>query len=185
MEWLQNLLGSFGQLFKWYFILMPWQQALRIRVGKYVTKYEGGIHFKIPYFDIIVKQNTRTRISDITPQTLTTRDNKTITLSCALSYNVLDIEPLYTKLHMAEDTIRQTVQGILSEYITWHNFEDCSPAKIKEHVESVMNLEQWGLSSGKFIISDFAVVKTYRFITGTVDKYTEYSLQTDTTDYDE
>lgn len=179
MEWLQKLLGNFGQLFKWYFILMPWEQALRIRLGKYSTKFEGGLHFKIPYLDRIYSQNTRHRISNIPPQTITTLDNKTITLSGALAYRVIDITPLYTKLHMAEDTIQQTVQGILSEYIASNNFGDCSPAEIVIQVENEMNLKRWGLNSGQFILTDFVVVKTYRFISGGIDKWTNDTLATD------
>jgi hypothetical protein len=40
-------------------------------------------------------------------------------------------------------------------------------------------MERYGLEEVKFILKDFAVVKTYRFITGDVDSYNEYALQTD------
>jgi hypothetical protein len=171
MAWLQSLMTHFGEAFRWFYILQPWEQALRVRCGKHIRLHAGGLHFKVPYIDYIFKQNTRLRISDVPAQTITTLDAQTITLSGALQYRVADITPLFTKLHMAENTIAQECQAILTEYIAWKD--------IMSHVQERLNLEQYGLADIRFILKDFAVVKTYRFITGDMDTWTDHSLQTD------
>jgi hypothetical protein len=179
MEWLQTIFNRFTEAFKWFYILQPWEQSLRIRLGNKIVKHEGGLHFKVPYIDFIFKQNTRLRLSVVPSQSVTTLDDKTITLSGALSYRVRDVEPLYMALHMAEQTLARQTQGIISKYIAWHEYVDCSPKQVMEHVDSELNMEKYGLEEVKFILKDFAVVKTYRFITGDVDSYNEYALQTD------
>ena len=179
MAWLQTLMERFGELLRWFYILQPWEQALRIRAGKYIKLHKGGLHFKIPYIDYVFKQNTRLRISDIPAQTITTLDHKTITLGGALQYRVEDITPLYTKLHMAENTIAQGVQAILTEHIAWNKFAECEPEKLMARVNERLDLSQYGLTDVKFILTDFAVVKTYRFITGDMDVWNDHSLQTD------
>ena len=179
MEWLQGLIDRFSQAFKWLYILQPWEQALRVRAGKWTVKHKGGVHFRIPYLDYIFKQNTRLRLSEVPSMTVTTLDGKTITLSGALSYRVEDVEPLYMKLHMAENTIARQTQGIISRYIAWHHFVDCSPTKLMGHVDNELNLGRYGLADVDFILKDFAVVKTYRFITGDVDSWNDHALQTD------
>lgn len=179
MAWLQNLMTHFGEAFRWFYILQPWEQALRVRCGKHIRLHAGGLHFKVPYIDYIFKQNTRLRISDVPAQTITTLDAQTITLSGALQYRVADITPLFTKLHMAENTIAQECQAILTEYIAWNEFKKCSPKDVMSHVQERLNLERYGLADVRFILKDFAVVKTYRFITGDMDTWTDHSLQTD------
>jgi hypothetical protein len=179
MAWLNSLLTNFAEAFKWFYILQPWEQALRVRCGKNIRLHAGGLHFKVPYIDFIFKQNTRKRISDVPAQTITTLDNRTITLSGALSYRVADITPLYMKLHMAEATIAQECQAILTEYIGWNEFGKCSPQQVREHVNETLKIEEYGLADIKFILKDFAVVKTYRFITGDMDTYLNHELATD------
>ena len=180
MAWLQNLMTNFGEAFRWFYILQPWEQALRVRCGKHIRLHEGGLHFKVPYIDYIFKQNTRLRISDVPAQTITTLDGRTITLSGALQYRVADITPLFMKLHMAENTIAQECQAILTEYIAWNDFSHCSPKDVMAHVQKSVDLERYGLADVRFILKDFAVVKTYRFITGDLDTWTDQSLETDT-----
>ena len=179
MEWFQNLIDRFAEAFRWFYILQPWEQALRIRCGKWVRKHEGGLHFKIPYIDYIFKQNCRFRITDVPNQTITTLDDKTITIAGALKYRVEDVTPLYMNLHMADNTIAQTVQGILTEHIAWSTFEQCEPEKLMNFVNNKLDLGRWGLAEVEFILTDFAAVKTYRFITGDLNRWTENSLETD------
>ena len=182
MEWLQTFMTRFAEAFRWLWILQPWEQALRVRRGKTIVKFHGGLHFKIPYFDYIFKQNCRWRLSEVPSQTVTTLDGKSITLSGAVGYRVNDVTPLYMKLHMAEETIARKTQGIISSYIAWHHFPDCSPEKVMQHVDNTLSLGEFGLVEVDYILKDFAVVKTYRFITGEVDGYMSNTLQTDKAD---
>lgn len=179
MTWLNSLLTNFAEAFKWFYILQPWEQALRVRCGKNIRLHAGGLHFKVPYIDFIFKQNTRLRISDVPAQTVTTLDARTITLSGALQYRVADITPLFMKLHMAESTIAQECQAVLTEYIGWNDFAQCSPKDVMQHVQGNVDLEKYGLADVRFILKDWAVVKTYRFITGDMDTWSDHALQTD------
>lgn len=179
MEWLQSFISHFTGAFKWLYVLQPWEQALRVRAGRYITMHDGGIHFKIPYLDYIFKQNTRLRLSEVGVQTVTTLDQKTITLSGALSYRVRDITPLYQKLHQPEDTISRQVQAIISTFIATHKSEDCGPQALMDHVKDNLDVEQYGLADTKFILKDFASVKTYRFVTGNLENWAAHTLETD------
>lgn len=177
MEWLQTLANNFVELFKWMFILQPWEQALHIRLGKKVRLCKGGWYFRYPYIDSVWKQNTRIRFSDMPAQTVTTTDGHTITLAGAVKFRIFSIRPLYLKLHHAEQTITITVQGIVADYVTSHTIDQTSPRQIKEHVNRIVDLENWGLTDTEFELTDYAVVRTYRIIMGDLYKYTEDTLK--------
>lgn len=182
MEWLQTLVNRFTEAFKWFWILQPWEQALRVRAGKKIVKYKGGFHFKIPYLDYIFKQNCRMRLSSVPSQTITTRHGKTVTVSGALAYRVEDVYPLYQQLHMAEDTLSRKAQGIVSRYLG--ELKDiCTAEELTAHVNDELSFEKYGLADVEFLLKDFAIVKTYRFITGDMDStWMANTLQTDEAD---
>lgn len=181
MDFFNTILANFKEIIWWGFLVQPWEQGLRVRFGKKIKRYGGGLHFKLPFVDKIYLQNTRLRITDLASQTLTTADGKTVTLSGALQYRVKDIMKLYMNLHMAENTVAQLVQGAIAKHIT---AADLGRLKSDLWVGQVMRecngtLHCWGLSQAQLIITDFAVVKTYRLITGELYKYNEHALQTD------
>jgi hypothetical protein len=182
MEWLQTIFDWFTELFKWWFVLQPWEQALRVRAGRWIKKFEGGVHFRIPYLDSIFKQNCRLRVSDMGNQTITTRDNKTLTIAGQLKYRVEDVTPLYMQLHTAEETLVQVVQAMVTQYVANRDVEDCHPDKLMAHVNEQIDFEKYGLGEIEYAVTDFANVRTYRLINDGFSSYNMHSLATDAED---
>lgn len=184
MEWLQNLLTRFSEAFKWWFVLQPWEQALRVRAGRYITKFEGGIHFRIPYLDAIFSQNCRLRLSSVPQQTITNASEETLTIAGALQYRVADVGPLYNKLHMAEDTLARTTQSLVADYVATHEGHECAPEVVQQHINEIVQRDfaDFGLAEIKFLLTDYARVRTYRLIMGDMLHWANNSLQTDEED---
>jgi len=178
MNWFTELLENFGELFRWFFVLQPWEQALRVRAGKWVTRFEGGMHFKIPVVDAIFKQNTRFRTSAVPAQNVDTLDGKPITVSGSLSFRVADVAPLYQRLHTAEETLGQLTQKAVCEYIEARNKEDITGSDMCKVVTEMLDFEKFGLEDVEFIVTDMVSVKTLRLIMGDLDKYNDFALQT-------
>jgi hypothetical protein len=179
VAWLQEFLSRFSEAFRWWFILQPWEQALRVRAGRWITKFEGGVHFRIPYLDAIFKQNCRMRVADCGAQTLTTKDNHTITLTGQLRYRVADVTPLYMKLHMAEGTLVSMTQEAVAEFVTARTREECKPPMIVKWVNDKIDFTEFGLADPHYTLPDYAVVKTLRLINDGFYTYSGNPLQTD------
>lgn len=180
MEWFSTLVRSFTGLFKWWLITMPWEHAIRVRLGKHVTVHKkGGVIFRIPYVDQVFVQNVRERVSATTAQTLTTVDGHTITLAACLRYRIEDILPLYQRLHQAAETIQQEIEGLFSEYIITHEVGECTPELVIGHVLEHLDVSQYGLYLKSVFLTDFARVRTYRLIQGAMDaRWIEDELRT-------
>ena len=172
-------MGWLGQMFNWVFVIVPWQQAIRIRMGKTITVLDPGILFQVPFIDRVYIQNMRERVAATTSQALTTRDGVTITLCAALRFEIVDIRPMYTRLHQASETICQIVEGEFSKYIIMNDAKDCTPDKVLAHVLGRVDLSKFGLKLNDLFLTDFVKVKTYRLIQGGLDRYTSASIQTD------
>ncbi len=179
MGWLGQLFNKIGSMFNWIFVIVPWQQAIRVRMGKTITVLGPGIHFQVPFIDRVYVQNMRERVAATTSQALTTRDGVTITLAAALRFSIEDIKPMYTQLHQASETICQIVEGEFSKYIVGHDAKDCTPEQVLEYVKGRVDLARFGLKLTDLFLTDFVRVKTYRLIQGGLDRYTSAAIQTD------
>ena len=179
MHWLNTLFSKLGQLFNWWFVVVPWERAVRVRLGKRMSVIGPGIHLQIPFIDRVYVQNVRQRVSATTSQALTTRDGVTITIQAAFRFKIIDILKLYDSLHQVNSTICQEIEGHFSEYIITHDASECTPELVLAYVTGMTDLEQYGLECVEVFLTDFVRVKTYRLIQGGLDRYTSASISTD------
>jgi regulator of protease activity HflC (stomatin/prohibitin superfamily) len=149
---------------KIWIIIQPWQQGLRVRNGKDVKLLNGGIYFKLPYFDSVYVQETRLRVVSLPIQTLTSKDLKTVTLSGSIGYSITNIETLYKTLYHPETTISNMAMSEMSNFIFNNDLKNIDPARIEKAVLSKLNAEDYGLKFEYFQITSFAVVRTLRLI---------------------
>lgn len=149
---------------KIWIIVQPWQTGIRVRNGTKVKKLEGGIYFRLPYFDSIFVQENRLRVAAMPIQTLTSKDIKTITINGAVGYVITDIEKLYQTLFHPETTIANITMSEVADFIFKNNLESINPSSIEEAVISKLNQDDFGLEFKYFKITNFAVVRTFRLI---------------------
>ena len=84
-ETIQYILGSF----KFWFIINPWEEGVRVRFGKYQKKFGAGTYIKIPYFDSVYVEQVRLRIIPMPLQSMTMKNGKTLTASVLLDIKLL------------------------------------------------------------------------------------------------
>lgn len=161
-----DLIRQLGRMFNWVFVVAPWEQALRIRLGKRVHELGPGIYCRIPFVDRVYRQSIRRRMSIIRPQTLTTQDNRTVTIAGALAYEIENLRRLFDTLESPTDSIEAEVCGLISTFVSARDLDDCLPPAIEKHVDDELDLKKYGLNGKEFRIMSFVVVKTYRFVTG-------------------
>lgn len=160
-----ELLQRCFELFLWWTVIQPWEQGIRVRLGKDRKKLLPGIHFKIPYVDCVFKQTVRRRYTTFGPISVTTSDGATLTLSGALGYTVRDLDLLYDRLQHAEDGIHAIVAGAVTEFVSNHTLLECSPAKVIEGTRPLLHLRRFGLSGCGLLLTSYAKVRTIRLIT--------------------
>lgn len=149
---------------KIWVIVQPWEAGIRVRFGKKVKKLSKGIYFKIPYFDSVYVQETRLRVCSMPVQTISTKDNKTITINGAVGYLITDVEKLYKTLFHPETTITNMCMSYIAEYVNNNNTEDLSGKALSENVLKELEKLEYGIKFEYFKVTSFAVVRTYRLI---------------------
>jgi regulator of protease activity HflC (stomatin/prohibitin superfamily) len=175
---IKELINQILKLFTWLVIVAPWEQALRVRLGKRVRLLTAGTYFSIPFMDRVYRQSIRHRLTVIPPQILTSKDGKAISVGGAVGYAIADLQKLYNTLHNPDDTIQSAVAACVAEYVANHPAVECIPSDIETAVSQNLRLEEYGLTTGEFYITNFAVVRTLRVITGEIRGWSTGGIDT-------
>jgi len=164
MNQVQQFLEYILNTFKIWVIVQPWELGIRVRLGKKIKKLNKGIYFKIPYIDSVYTQEVRIRVVTMPVQTVMTLDEKTVTFSAVIGYNIEDIEKLYQTLYHPEQTIINIAMSESTEYVSKSNLKNISFDNIEKNIITKINSESYGLNISYYKLTNFAAVRTYRLI---------------------
>lgn len=164
MEIFNKLYELFEKLLKWWVMIMPWEQGIRVRFGNKVTILNSGIYLKIPFFDEIFIQEIRTRVIDLAIMTMETKDKKIITIKALLKYQIYDIYKLYNKISHVEMTIGGIAMACTSTIINNLKKEDIIIKSIEEEVNLFLKNEDFGINEIELSILSIIEPKTFRLI---------------------
>jgi len=164
MNSIKDLLDYILNVFKFWIIIQPWEQAVRTRFGKNKKVIYAGTHFRIPFMDNFYIQCVRLRVANLPMQNLTTKDLKTITLNGSIGYEIKDIGVLYSTMYEPEATISSIAMGAIADYIYAHSSENIDILDIEKSVLKSLDLDKYGIFVSYYKLINFAVVKTYRLI---------------------
>jgi hypothetical protein len=162
MNQLVDLITKITRILVWWTVVDPWERALRIRLGRRVTDLPPGVHLKVPFVDAVYKQSVRRRVTQLTMQTLTTRDGRSLSIAGNLIYQIDDIRKLYDGMHHAEDGVRALARGAVAAYV--HAYDSPMPAAIATAAVEEMRLEQFGLGDVHVEITEFVYARTHRLL---------------------
>lgn len=168
METFTALLKQIGQIFTWWVMVAPWEQALRVRAGRHVKRLTPGVHLRIPFLDTVHVQSVRLRLATMSMQTVMTRDRRALTVAGALGYAVGNIEQLYQTLHHAEDTLTNLSMTAVAECAALEDADALTPEKLARlSTEALAFTTKYGLVDVSIRITDFAFLRTYRLVSDT------------------
>lgn len=164
METINQIFGFIGKLFEWWFTVMPWEQAVFVRGGNKTKVLKGGIYFKIPFYDRVYVQPIRLRMIDLSVQTVSTKDGKTITIKSVVGYSIKDISKMYNSLSHPDMTLSGLVMGGIAEHIKNTDSKDVSPLSVETYILEKLSQMDYGLGDLSVKITSWADVKTFRLI---------------------
>lgn len=159
-ETIQYILGSF----KFWFIINPWEEGVRVRFGKYQKKFGAGTYIKIPYFDSVYVEQVRLRIIPMPLQSMTMKNGKTLTARCAIGYKIVDVQKLYNTINQPEITIQNLALDAITKFVSDFDEDIFDIDRLKKTVLEVLHKTEYGIEFQYVKISSICEVRTYRLI---------------------
>lgn len=150
------------------FVIIPeYKKGVVLRFGKYKKTMDGGIHFKIPFFDNIIQDFICTTTLGLHPQSVTTRDGKSIVVRGIIKYKIFDIHNYTILVYDSKDAMSDTTMGIIKETINERDWEDVQKGKIDNLISKrvIKAMEEYGIEVEKLTLTDMAEMKSIRLFT--------------------
>jgi len=162
-EWLRAI-GEFFGRFRIFFIVMPWEQAIRVRLGCRVKSLGQGFHWKLPYFDRVFVQNTRLHVVSTCSQTLEDESGRPTALIACIGFVIDDLLKVYRSVQFLDEALYSWASAEIAEHIE----EKLTRRKIEALVVAGLEkkAEEWGVRVEFCRLTDYAHVRVFRLMQG-------------------
>ena len=145
-------------------IVDQWEEGVHLRVGIFKRVVKPGLQWKIPFFDQIITTPVITQTVNLSPQTVTSQDEKSVVLSSIVRFHIHDVEKFLLLVMHANDVLVDTTQGIIRDVVEgcrWTDLYDLGNVVTPEVNEQV---EKWGITVEQVSFPDLGEIKTYRIM---------------------
>lgn len=162
-EAIQKLVDFLFKFWPLYTVLV-WERGVRVRFGRYVKLLDPGVHFRIPFFDVITLYNTRLRVLHTEPQTITVTGDHVLTVSATIGFRITDPLAAAMRHHSPEYAIRSVTQGLIAEVVAGGDRKTLTPASVAAAVLVKLQACGAGYEYDICTICDFGYLQTYRLM---------------------
>jgi hypothetical protein len=146
-------------------IVLPWEKAVRVRLGKNAVVWGPGLHLRIPWLDDVRIINNRLRIAATPFQGLSTADGKTVSVGASIGFRMADPLKALQALQQPELACAAYAMNLVARYVSERNAAQLDVKELGEYVlEGMRGFGGGGLEYDYVSIVDFAIVRTYRLL---------------------
>ncbi len=151
-------------------IVDQWEAGVHLKTGRFYRVVSPGLNWKVPFFDKIWVTPIITQTVNLTPQTLTTLDERSVVLTSIVRYHIVNVHSFLLTVMHANDVLVDTTQGIIRDIVettNWDNLVDLTNIVTPEVNNEVA---KWGIVVEAVKFPDLGEIKTYRIIGDTNPK---------------
>ncbi len=158
-QWLSDLFRGV----KFWAVVLPWERAVRVRLGRWVAMWEPGPHWRIPFLDEVRVVNTRMRIASVPCVTVTTMDGKTVTAAGYVAFRLSDPYKVLLTIQHPEDAAGAL--AAFADYIVSRRVMALSTRQMEEGALAILRKTALAGFEFDFVkVVDFEVVRTFRLL---------------------
>lgn len=164
--WFSSILQTAARPFVWWCVVAAWEQGLRVRLGKTTTFLHPGLHFRIPFLDRIYVQSTRTRVTMVSDQSVSTFDGSVVTLGISIQYRIQDIVRLFEWASHPEGVLLSNAMAAASRFVSQRSSREATHDALQRALDDLRQDHGTGLELIRVVVTQFCVARTYRLISG-------------------
>lgn len=148
ISWLQSVWDDI----KIFVFIHEYEEGILYRMGKLSRVLKKGPNFKIPFIDTYHVENVKSDTMYINPVTITTLDNKTISVGCEFDFYIDDIVLAVVMTNEWRSNLHDICTGIVSDHLEDCNWDDIRKKVIKNQI--FKRIEKRALEMG-VVVSNF------------------------------
>lgn len=167
MNWIIELFRLLTSWIPRLYYIQPNEAGIRLTMGKGVKTLSSGWWFYWPVIHRILDACVVSQVVDLMPQSLRTKDGKTLTISLTIRFSVSDIRMMLLNVFDCDQALQNLTRGVVAEYIGKHTFEECSDVstlmdKCKDAVQKAAR--GWGISIQALYVDQITDAQVIRLL---------------------
>jgi regulator of protease activity HflC (stomatin/prohibitin superfamily) len=144
-----------------FYIIPVFERGVRLRCGVHPKLIKPGLRFKIPFIDFVHTCIVTVDTMSTHAVHITTKDNKTITVTPVIEYEIDDAVKWLIETNDASTNLHDILRGEVADYLTDIDWQDCikrtTSTAIKNKVQN--RVKDMGVTIRRFILADLCINK--------------------------
>lgn len=147
-------------------IIPSYEEGVQLRFGKFKKVMLPGVHFKIPFFDEILRQHVVVTTLSLPAQSLYTADRQNFVVKGVIKYKISDVKTFLSEVYDAQDALSDMTMGIIRGVVITLTSEDCLNPELDNILTKKARVEakKWGVEIQHVTLTDVAPIRSYRLI---------------------
>jgi len=156
-----DIIKTLGTSLAFWVVIDPWQAGVVLRLGKFHRRLDVGFHWKIPFFENAITQNTATTTTSLSAQSITAPDGVVYTVEGVVKWSVSDVKPFACDIWDSENVIVDSAKSAMAEIISKHGAKDIGN---QVATKTRIALKKYGIAVDTVTITTLAPIKCFRII---------------------
>ena len=151
-------------LFNSFRILREYERGVVFMLGR-LWKVKGpGLILIIPFIQQMVRVDLRTRVLDVEPQDVISRDNVSVRVSAVVYYRVVDPEKAIVQVEFSNEATSQFAQTTLRSVLGHHDLDEMlsERTKLNSDIQRILDeqTDAWGIKVANVEIKQVDINET-------------------------
>lgn len=161
---LVDLLVQFLHLFRFWAICPAEYQGFVRRFGLPVRDLKPGFNFVWPTIEAATLADMRVWADILQPQSLRTRDGKTLVIRLLVSHQVLDPRAFTLTVYDAGNNLMDLAAGLLGQVVLAHDADAVLSGRVLKALDRkvVLAAKKWGIGVNRVAFVDIAEAPAFR-----------------------
>jgi regulator of protease activity HflC (stomatin/prohibitin superfamily) len=147
-------------------IIPSYEEGVMMRFGKFKKVLSGGVYFKIPFFDEILRQHVVVTTISLPAQSLYTLDKQNFVVKGVIKYRIADVKVFLMEVYDAQDALSDMTMSIIKNVVISSPAEKCIDPELDTILTKKARVEakKWGVDIQQVTLTDVAPIRSYRLI---------------------
>jgi len=143
------------------YIVRQWEMAAILRFGKIIDTVEPGLHFRVPFIDVVRRVDMRTQTVDLKGQSAITKDNISVGIDAVVFMTIESPERIITQIVNYRDAVSKYAQTAIRNIIGQYNLDDLLESreeialKLKDEIDKLS--KEWGIDVTRAGLQDISL----------------------------
>lgn len=160
-----DLLTSSFHLMAFLTIIQPYEQGVRIRLGKFSEVLDPGLHWKAPFaIDYIHKEHVVPKTDRLSSMATTTVDGRAVAFDAVITYRINDIRKAALEVEDVRDSIADACAGVIGTALAGATWESIRTGEVADGLTTACRKRgwKWGIEIQAVQLTGISLVRNLR-----------------------